>query len=332
MWRLNLSSKEAAGVIDFMLEPDGGLAQVFARLSRLSVPDAGKADVESAIEHPSTIPALDVVIDDFKLGSMGFGRIEIDAVNQGDGALHSWRLNRFRMTLPEATVSANGAWSNSLGSPRKSTDLNFDVTIRDAGALLNRVGQSGNLTAGQGALSGSVAWVGSPITPDIPSLSGHWKVKLQNGEILKINPGAGRLLGILSLQALPRLFLLDFRNAFSDGFVFDDFSGDIHVLDGLANTDNLRLKSLLVDVHTKGTVDFVRRKQDLKVLIEPEINVGTASLAIIAVNPVLGWSTLLAQGLFRTPLKGKVTQHMHVTGTWADPQVKKIPASAPKAP
>jgi uncharacterized protein YhdP len=94
----------------------------------------------------------------------------------------------------------------------------------------------------------------------------------------------------------------------------------------------LRIRSLLVDVHTQGQINLVRREQDLDVLIVPEINVGTASLAMIAVNPALGWSTLLAQVLMRTPLKNKVTQHMHVTGTWADPQVTKITPPARKAP
>jgi uncharacterized protein YhdP len=54
-------------------------------------------------------------------------------------------------------------------------------------------------------------------------------------------------------------------------------------------------------------------------------------LALVTVNPVLGWSTFLAQLLLRTPLKAMVSQQMHVTGTWAQPQVNKIaPSPSPK--
>jgi uncharacterized protein YhdP len=206
------------------------------------------------------------------------------------------------------------------------------MNIRDAGALLTRAGQPGNLSDGQGQVSGVVAWAGSPITPDVASLSGQWVLRLEKGQILKVNPGAGRLIGVLSLQSLPRRFLLDFRDAFVDGFAFDDFSGDIDVAQGVATTRNLRLRSLLADVHMDGTVDLAKRSQDIHVLIVPELNVGTASLALVTINPVLGWSTFLAQLLLRTPLKAMVTQQMHVTGTWADPQVAKINPSAPKAP
>jgi uncharacterized protein YhdP len=125
--------------------------------------------------------------------------------------------------------------------------------------------------------------------------------------------------------------LLDFRDAFVDGFAFDDFSGQVDLAQGVATSRNLRLRSILADVHMDGEVDLVKRTQDIQLLIVPEINVGTASLALVTVNPVLGWSTFLAQLLLRTPLKAMVSQQMHVTGTWAQPQVNKIaPSPSPK--
>lgn len=334
-WRLDVSAKEAVGWVDLEPNPMGGLSQVRARLSRLTVPDATQADVESFIEQPTMVPALDVVIDDLRVGAIALGRVEVDATNHGEGDQQSWRLNRFRMTLPEASLSANGVWATAT-SPlteklNKSTALQFQMDIRDAGALLQRVGQSGNLNDGQGQVSGSVAWAGSPITPDLASLSGQWQLRLEKGQILKIDPGAGRLVGVLSLQSLPRRFLLDFRDAFVDGFAFDDFSGQVDLAQGVATSRNLRLRSILADVHMDGEVDLVKRTQDIQLLIVPEINVGTASLALVTVNPVLGWSTFLAQLLLRTPLKAMVSQQMHVTGTWAQPQVNKIaPTPSPK--
>jgi uncharacterized protein YhdP len=334
-WRLDVSAKEAVGWVDLEPNPMGGLSQVRARLSRLTVPDATQADVESFIEQPTSVPALDVVIDDLRVGAIALGRVEVDATNHGEGEQQSWRLNRFRMTLPEASLSANGVWATAT-SPlteklNKSTALQFQMDIRDAGALLQRVGQSGNLSDGQGRVSGSVAWAGSPITPDLASLSGQWQLRLEKGQILKIDPGAGRLVGVLSLQSLPRRFLLDFRDAFVDGFAFDDFSGQVDLAQGVATSRNLRLRSILADVHMDGEVDLVKRTQDIQLLIVPEINVGTASLALVTVNPVLGWSTFLAQLLLRTPLKAMVSQQMLVTGTWAQPQVNKIaPSPSPK--
>jgi uncharacterized protein YhdP len=334
-WRLEVSAKEAAGWVDWEPDPSGDLSQIRARLSRLTVPEATQADVESFIEQPTSVPALDVIIDDLRVGTLALGRVEVDATNYGEGEQQTWQLNKLRMTLPEASLTANGVWAVAA-SPltttlNKSTALQFQMDIRDSGALLRRVGQPGNLSDGQGQVSGSVAWAGSPITPDLASLSGQWQLRLEKGQILKIDPGAGRLLGVLSLQSLPRRFLLDFRDVFVDGFAFDDFSGQVDLARGVATSQNLRLRSILTDVHMDGQVDLVKRTQDIQLLIVPKINMGTTSLALVTVNPVLGWSTFLAQLLIRTPLKAMATQQMHVTGTWAEPQVNKIPSSsAPK--
>ncbi|MEY3510332.1 MAG: hypothetical protein RI914_931 [Pseudomonadota bacterium] len=335
-WVANVNAKEAQGEVRLRLPKPGQVTHVYARLSHLTVPaadaQAAKAEVQAVVDQPTFIPSLDVVVDRLSVGPLDLGRLEIEAEQQDNGIQHSWFLRRLRMTLPEATLNASGQWASVASADARSTGLQFDLDIRDAGALLNRVGQPGNLAGGKGQVSGTAAWAGSPITPDLPSLSGQWTLNLKDGQILKFKPGAGRLLGVLSLQALPRLFVLDFRNAFVEGFVFDEFSGKVDVAQGVATSQDLRIRSLLVDVKTQGQVDLVRREQDLDVLIVPEINVGAASLAMIAINPVLGWSTLLAQVLMRTPLKNKVTQYMRVTGTWADPLVTKTSPPARKAP
>ena len=40
-------------------------------------------------------------------------------------------------------------------------------------------------------------------------------------------PGIGKLLSILSLQALPRRVALDFKDVFSEGFSFDSILGQV---------------------------------------------------------------------------------------------------------
>jgi uncharacterized protein YhdP len=42
------------------------------------------------------------------------------------------------------------------------------------------------------------------------------------------------------------------------------------------------------------------------------------------VNPVVGLSTFLAQGLLRGPLIRAATREMHITGHWTDPQIDTV--------
>jgi uncharacterized protein YhdP len=133
-----------------------------------------------------------------------------------------------------------------------------------------------------------------------------------------------RLLGVLSLQALPRRLLLDFRDVFQEGFAFDNIGGDLNMAQGVAQTNNLRMRGVQAAVLMEGSADVARETQDLRVVVVPEINAGTASLAYAAINPAIGLGTFLAQALLRGPLVAAGTREFRVSGSWDDPKVERI--------
>ena len=151
------------------------------------------------------------------------------------------------------------------------------------------------------------------------------------GQFLKAGPGAGRLLSVLSLQSLPRRLALDFRDVFQEGFAFDNVTGDITIQDGVASTNNFRMRGVQAAVLMEGRADLARETQDLRVLVVPEINAGTASLAYAAINPAIGLGTFIAQLVLRRPLMAAGTREFHVHGPWADPKVERVerPPGAP---
>jgi uncharacterized protein YhdP len=75
----------------------------------------------------------------------------------------------------------------------------------------------------------------------------------------------------------------------------------------------------------EGRADIARETQDLRVVVVPEINAGTASLAYAAINPAVGLGTFLAQWFLRKPLMEAGTREFHVTGRWDDPKVEQVP-------
>jgi uncharacterized protein YhdP len=155
-------------------------------------------------------------------------------------------------------------------------------------------------------------------------MSGQFNVNIERGQFLKTDPGAARLLGVLNLQALPRRLFLDFRDVFSEGFAFDFFRGDVNIQQGMAHTNNLQMKGVNAAVMMEGKADIGRETQDLKVVIVPDINAGTASLVYSTINPVVGLTSFLAQYFLRRPLTEANTQEFHVDGTWSDPKVTRI--------
>jgi len=343
LWRANVEAEQLSGYVEYRPARPGSAqsaGRVYARFARLSLPKSDVDQVETLLDQqqPATVPALDVVVDDFELRGMRLGRVEIEAVNRivGEGreAVREWRLARFNLSTPEAQLSGNGQWSElgtsvmtapgSSASLRRRAVLNFKLDVSNAGALLERLGTGHAVKGGKGQLSGQVAWLGSPLTLDYPTLAGSVNVAIDSGQFLKAEPGATRLLSVLSLQSLPRRLVLDFRDVFQEGFAFDSITGDLKIAQGVANTNNLRMRGVQAAVLMEGSADIARETQDLRVIVVPEINAGTASLAYAVINPAIGLGTFLAQALLRKPLVQAGTREFHVSGPWADPKVERI--------
>src|SRR5437899_4663821 len=155
-------------------------------------------------------------------------------------------------------------------------------------------------------------------------MDGVLNVHMEAVQFLKADPGLAKLLGVLSLQSLPRRLTLDFRDVFSEGFAFDFVRGDVTIQDGIAATNNLQMKGVNAAVLMEGKADIAKETQNLRVLVVPEINAGTASLVAAAINPAIGLGTFLAQLVLRQPLIRAATQEFHIDGTWADPRITRV--------
>lgn len=325
LWRANLDAEQLNGYVEYRAAPRG----IYARLSRLSIPKSDADKVENLLDpSTATVPTLDIVVDDLELRGKHLGRVEIEAANrsaaEGREAAREWRLTRLTMTLPEAKLVADGQWAATAAGGRRRASLNFKLDIADSGALLERLGMAKAVRGGKGSLAGQVAWLGSPLALDYGSMSGQVNVSIDAGQFLKVQPGAARLLSVLSLQSLPRRLALDFRDVFQQGFAFDNLAGDVTIEQGVARSNNLRMRGVQAAVLMEGSADIERETQDLRVVVVPEINAGTASLAYAAINPAVGLGTFLAQIFLRKPLTQAGTREFRVTGPWSDPKIERV--------
>lgn len=343
-WRANMDATELNGYAEFRQPGGAGAGRLYGRLARLSLGQGTASEVEAILdEQPANIPALDIVVEDLELRGKKLGRVEIEAINRGagtvarEGGVREWRLNKLNIILPEATLTANGNWvavnaqqatvvptGGRAPAERRRTVMNFRLDIEDSGELLKRFGMADVIRRGKGRLEGQIAWIGSPLSLDYPSLNGQFNVNVASGQFLKAEPGIAKLLGVLSLQALPRRLTLDFRDVFSEGFSFDFVRGDVSITQGLAFTNNLQMKGVNAAVLMEGSADIAKETQNLTVVVVPEINAGTASLIATVINPAIGIGTFLAQYFLRRPLTQAATQEFHIDGTWTNPKITKI--------
>ncbi|MES2771779.1 MAG: YhdP family protein, partial [Pseudomonadota bacterium] len=353
-WKIHLTAREASGDLQW----DGaGRGKLTARLKHwlfepnqtLSATKEGGAQtakqnsksLQAELNAPElfdALPALDIVAEDFVLATQALGRLELQAHNESrenkegkeEKDSRFWRLDKLVLASPLAHFSGTGRWqppalpnASKVAVPTALTQLDFKLDAQDLGQLLARLGYAGTIKNGHGQLAGQVSWNGSPFAFDYASLSGALELELLKGQFLKLDPGAGKLLGLISLQALPRRITLDFRDVFSDGFAFDSIAGKLSLAHGLMRTERLQIEGPSARVVMRGETDLQKETQQLEVNVQPDLG-GGAALGVALINPLAGVATLLANKLFQKPLDQIFGFDYLVTGTWDDPKVEKV--------
>ncbi|RZT42614.1 YhdP family protein [Cupriavidus agavae] len=345
-WNLQLGSRQVAGTGQWRRDAGSPSGALSVRLTHLEIPDAvdDGHSAEAITRSVEEMPALDLVVDRFVLHGRDFGKLEVKAHTSHADNQPVWTLDSLTIAQPGATLTGNGSWrlprrlreaaAKGATSPTEGrrTLLNFKLDIRNAGDVLDRMGMAHTVRDGKGTLEGRIAWRGSPMSIDYPTLSGKLNLQLENGQILSVDPGAARLLGVLSLQSLLRFATLDFRSLTSKGIVFDDISGAGTIENGVGKIDDFSFKGSQVVASMRGTADLLHETQDLNVSVTPRINATTTSVAAAFINPVLGIGTLAAQLMFADEFSKVFTQHYHVSGSWADPKVAKVEDNEPRKP
>ncbi|MBA3904460.1 MAG: TIGR02099 family protein, partial [Rhodocyclaceae bacterium] len=223
----------------------------------------------------------------------------------------------------DGTLNADGAWKGG------GTQLNFKLDVSDAGRMLERLGYADAVKRGTARLEGKVSWNGAPTQIDYATLDGSLSVEAARGQFNKLEPGVGRLLGILSLQSLPRRITLDFRDIFSEGFAYDSITGNAIVARGTMTTQDLQIQGPSAKIFMKGDVSIPAETQNLRVRVEPAVGESVAVGTMLA-NPVVGAAAWVVQKVLKDPLGQIFAFEYAVTGSWSDPKVEKIQQPAGK--
>jgi uncharacterized protein (TIGR02099 family) len=341
-WQANIASREVEGHLAWIDAVAGQrTGTIEGQLDRLILPHSRESEVESALSvNSALLPGLKLVVNDLMLGDVPLGRAGLVATNRGTAARPVWDIDRLTLDNSDARLAGRGTWAMNPApaaattpDDARGTTLDFSLDILDAGKLLTRVGIKDALKGGSGTLGGKVQWRGSPFDIDVQSLSGDLQLSLGEGAFLRVDPGIAKLIGVLSLSALPKRLSGDFRDVFGDGFAFDTIRGGVAIDQGIARTDDLTMRGSQAIVTLRGEADLGQETQRLRVEVVPEVNAGLAAVALGAmINPVLGLGTFAAQYVLRGPLQQALAVDVDINGSWADPEVRERSRRAPGNP
>jgi len=323
LFRAQVNGREVNGVLTY--RPAGNQpARVSAQFKQFTIPDRvtviGAADGSSL--NASDFPMLDVTVEDFHLQETPLGRLEAVAHSSPQGIV----IDSLQLTHADSVFRMNGLWR---ASGLSETRADLSLSVNDAGKFLARFGFPDTLKRGSAVIQGNATWEGTPADFSFRTLAGQLDFKARDGQFLKVEPGVGKLLGVLSLQSLPRRLSFDFRDIFNDGYAFDDISTTLRIARGVVYSDDFKMRGPSAKVNMSGLANLNQETVQLRVKVIPKLSEGVAVAGALIAGPLAGVGALAAQKLLRDPIEEAISQEYMVTGPWLSPDVKRL--SKPKA-
>ena len=323
-----LASKEINGELSWQSANNGKLV---ARLRNLDLDMAVVEDKphEQAVavalddtDNSMDLPVVELTIDKLSLKGRQLGKLELLAQPHEQ----DYQLDHLRLSNSDGLLNMDGKWIRQESAVQTQLNVKFD--LYNAGNVLGRAGYPNSVKNGSGKLEGAFTWPGSPRMYSSANLNGSMSLDTGKGQFMQIDPGIGKLLSILSLQALPKRITLDFEDVFSKGFEFDTLKGNADIKQGVIHTDNLKIEGSSAKVSMKGQMDLAHETQDLRVRIVPAVGNSVALITVlVASNPlIMGPAVLLGNKVLNDPLGQLVAFEYNVSGSWVDPKVEKLGA------
>jgi uncharacterized protein YhdP len=232
------------------------------------------------------------------------------------------RIEQLQTRTEKQRIDVNGEWTGRGAAAR--TRLGMVIDSEDFGALLAGFGYGGQLTGGKGTARFDAAWPGSPSGFALGNLDGTLKLSARDGQLTEVEPGAGRVLGLLSLTQLPRRLTLDFRDFFSRGFAFNKLDGDVRLSAGTARSDSLVIDGPAAEIHIRGAADLRAQTFDQTIEVLPKSGNLLTAVGAIAGGPIGAAVGAVANAVLKKPLGQLGAKTYRVTGPWKEPKVEVI--------
>jgi len=271
-----------------------------------------------------SVPPLNVEIASLDVAGRHMGAFSAKVVRHGDGL----ELEHAALKGSSFQLTATGQWTGSGDSERSAIDVTADSS--DVADSLAAFGFGPSVIAKSLHATGDLHWNGGPEGSVMERAQGKVSIRIENGQLPGVQPGAGRVLGLLSVAALPRHLALDFRDLTDKGFAFDSITGDFDVRDGSAYTNNLHVKGPGAEIGVVGRTGFKARDYDQHAVVTGQLGGAVAAAAALAINPAVGVAALLFSQAFKSPLTGQVRGYYRITGPWEHPKIERIGAGEAK--
>lgn len=324
-WLAQVTSDRVEGSL-LIPENLAGDEPVFADMVRLVLMPEDITEGEPETADPRDLPAMRITAAEFIYDDMNFGSLEANITRTPYGLL----AESIKTTDPGFTIAGNGRWEVAEG--RETSSFAFELNASNVLRTLVQLAFDPIMKADAATVTAQLEWPGPPDQRFREQLSGSVSVRVGDGQLLEVEPGAGRMFGLLSIAALPRRLSLDFRDVFDTGFGFDSISGDFELVEGQAYTNNLILKGPAADIGIAGRAGLVARDYDQTAVVRANFGSALPVAGALAAGPAVGAALFIFSEILKDPLKDMSKVFYRVTGSWDEPEFLRVDQAVAEAP
>ena len=280
-------------------------------LSALKQAGAKEASASKTLS-PELVPLLTVTSDKTLWQSIDLGRLSVETERIPGGM----RFKQVELSGENQKLALSGEWT--AGDEQSVTRTQGHLEVPRAGQLLTQLGITKDLTETGAAVDFAVGWNGAPYQFSLADLKGQLDIKFKNGRILSIEPGFGRVLGMLALAQWIKRAQLDFSDIYEEGLTFNSIKGHFDLAGGIASTHDLIVDAIPAKIAISGDTNLVSRTVDHIVDVTPK----SADAVPIAGTIIGKVMALVGRSLTGKDQEGFFfgSQYL-VKGTWGNAEV-----------
>ena len=319
LWDISLQSSQLKGAILFSAESPLGYP-VRVNLDYLNL-SAFMGETKKAGEQSISVVELPSI--EFKAKEIAWNNISFKNISLKTHKIKSgMMIDVLKLDGPDIHLTGKGSWI-STWRHENLTKFDFQLSTDNLGRCLTNLNLTNGIEDAKGTGDFKWKWSAAPYEFKWDLLEGMSTLILEDGKLVDIQPGAGRILGIFNFETL---LSLDFGKQMSGGFAFDEIKGAFTFANGNAYTENFKIEGKVADINIKGRVGLTAEDFDQTISVIPGVG---STLSVI--GAVAGGATIGAAILFFQKILGldKIAEYKYsVTGPWSNPKVTLL--SAPK--
>ncbi len=326
-WQVDVAGPNTEGSLSIPAD-FAGAQPLVAKLDRLIITpkpepsEQQQAGKEADDADPRSWPNVQGQAQDFRYGDHSFGTVSLQTTRIPQGL----RIDSLTVVQDAARGEAHGEWVVTPNGEQHS-QLDLSIVSTDVAATLKALNYTPFIEAKRGEVRADLSWNGGFSGDLLTRAAGTVTVAAENGQLVSLQPGAGRMLGLFSVAALPRRLALDFSDLTDKGLSFDSIHGDFVLRDGNATTNNLLLRGPAAEIGMAGRTGLESRDYDQTAVVTGNLGASLPVAGALAGGPAVGAALLLFSQVFKEPLKGITRGYYRITGPWDNPVVERVDAA-----